>query len=88
MQLSSIHCRAQEIVQRDRADAALLDNVRTVAARAAVAWGREALAAEQREARHLRTLAIRELMALQNQRVLGDEDGSFSENPDRGFAQH
>jgi len=87
MQLSSIHCRAQEIVQRDRADAALLDNVRIVAVRAAVAWGREALAAEQREARHLRTRAIAELIALRNQRSHGDEDRSFSESPDRGFAQ-
>jgi hypothetical protein len=88
MQLTSSHCRAQEIIQRDRAKSALLGNVRIVAERAAVAWGREALIAEQREARHLRTRAIGELIALRNQGSEGFEDRAFSENPDRGIAQH
>jgi hypothetical protein len=87
MHLSSIHCRTQEAMQRERASAAMLDNVRSVAERAAVAWGREAKAAEQREARQVRARAIAELAAVQNQRFQSVEDSLFSENPDRGFAQ-
>jgi len=86
MQLSSIHCRTQETVQRDRAESAQLDNVRIVAERAATAWGLEAIAAEKREARHLRVLAIAELAAAHARESRGDEDPSFSENPDRGLA--
>jgi len=86
MQLSSVLCRTQEAVQRNRADTALLENVRIVAERAAIAWGREAVAAEQREARQIRARAMVELTALQKRRCQDDEDRSFSENPDRGFA--
>ena len=86
MQLTSIHCRTQEMVQRDRAEAAQLDNVRVVAERAAIAWGLEAIAAEKREARHLRALAIAEIAAAKARESQDDEDPSFSENPDRGLA--
>jgi hypothetical protein len=87
MQLTSTHCRAQEVIQRDRAEAEQLDNVRLVAERAAAAWGREALAAGKREARHRRALTIAELAAAQVQKFQDDEDISLSENPDRGFTR-
>lgn len=86
MQLTSALCRAQEAFQRDRANSAQLDNVRIVAEKAAIAWAREAVAAERREARQARTRAIAEIAALQKQRSDDEDDRSFSENPDRGFA--
>jgi hypothetical protein len=54
-------CRAQEAHHRERATVALLENVRTIAAAAANAWGKEALLAEAREARRDRALQIREV---------------------------
>jgi hypothetical protein len=85
MKLSSIHCRSQEALQRERARNASLDNVRIVAERAATAWAREAVDAEQREARNVRSLVIAELLAVKNLRFC-ENDRSSSENPDRGFA--
>jgi hypothetical protein len=85
MELSSTFCRAQETLQRHRAANAILENIRVVAARAATAWGFEALSAEQREARRDRARIIAEMAALQNEPVPGDEDRLLSENPDRGF---
>src|SRR3546814_4680117 len=41
MPISSVLCRTQEALQRERAAGASLDNVRTQAIRAATAWGRE-----------------------------------------------
>jgi hypothetical protein len=84
MQLTSIHCRTQEIVQRDRANSASLDNVRIIAERAAAAWGCEALLAEKREARHLRAAALAAKRDLANS---DREESPFSENPGRGFAR-
>lgn len=55
---SSVLCRAQEALQRDRAAKAVLDNVRSVANKAALAWEREAVSAERREARHGRIHAL------------------------------
>ena len=78
MQLSSALCRAQEAHHRDRATAAQLENVRTIAAGAAAAWGQEALSAERREARQLRNLATA-------QAANDERERPFSENPDRGF---
>ena len=48
-------CRSQEAYHRARAAAAQLENVRIIAAKAANAWGHEAIAAERREARHRKT---------------------------------
>jgi hypothetical protein len=64
MNPSASLCRSQEAFHRDRAAAAQLENVRVVATRAATAWGREALAAERREARHRRTKVIAAILAL------------------------
>lgn len=86
MHPSSILCREQEAQQRARATSALLDNVRIVAEKAAVAWGREAVAAERREARHDRARTIAEIISLQKQQFRDEEERSFSENPDRGLA--
>lgn len=58
MHPSSALCRSQEALQRELANSSALANVRAVAARAAVAWGHEADAAEKREARHERTRAV------------------------------
>lgn len=85
MKLSSVLCRSQEAFQRERAVTASLANARIVAERAATAWAREAVDAEQREARDIRSLAIAELLAVKKQRSC-DDDRSSSENPDRGFA--
>jgi hypothetical protein len=42
---SATLCRAQEMYQRDRAAKAELPHARIIAARAATAWGKEALVA-------------------------------------------
>ena len=49
MASTSIFCRAQEVLQRERAATAELENVRIIATRAALAWAREAALAEHRE---------------------------------------
>jgi len=71
LDVSSALCRAQEAAQRDRAATSPLVNVRIQAEKAAIAWGVEALAAEQREARHARTRVIAQIAAVEHQR--GDE---------------
>jgi hypothetical protein len=86
MELTSSMCRAQEAVQRDRAESAALENVRMIAERAAGAWHREAIAADHREARRARARTIAEIANVQNQRLVDDED-VLSENPDRGRAR-
>lgn len=86
MELTSDQCRAEEAIQWERAQSEPLENVRIVALRAAIAWGHEATAAEQREARKRRTVAIAEMMQVQRQRTDDDDRRTFSENPDRGFA--
>jgi len=83
---SSALCRAQEAYHRDRAAAALLDNVRSVAAKAAVAWSNVARVAERREARHPQARQAAGIMEAPTRRTRDEEDRSFSENPDRGFA--
>jgi len=85
MQLSSALCRVQAAYHRDRAANAILENVRTVAGKAAAAWGLEALAAEARETRRERTRIIADLRGLEKKRVI-EEGRVFSENPDRGTA--
>lgn len=85
MELSSTFCRVQETNQRDRAANAMLENIRVIAARAATAWGVEALSAERREARRARTRIIADMAALQIDRIPSEEDGLLSKNPDRGF---
>jgi hypothetical protein len=86
MRPSSILCRAQEVAQRDRAARATLENVRAVAEKAADAWGREALWAEQREKRQEQARLKADLASQDDQRSREQIDDSFSENPDRGFA--
>ncbi len=87
---SAALCRAQQAFHRDRAQAAVLDNVRIVSEKAAVAWGREVLLAEERETRHERRRAISD--AIESNEPLDEplprsaHDRLFSENPDRGFA--
>lgn len=76
MSLNASFYRQREAVERDRAAEAQLDNVRNVAARAAGAWGREAMRAEQLEA----ATALRQASA----QHIEDEFRQFSENPDRG----
>ena len=85
MYLSSTLCRAQEAHHAERAATAQLDNVRAIATKAALAWGHEALSAEQREARHSRTKHIVALATLNTPKSRAERDRLFSEKPDRGF---
>jgi len=48
---SAALCRAQEAFQNERASGTTLENVRAVAMKAAKAWDKEAVLAEEREAR-------------------------------------
>lgn len=82
---SSTLCRTQEEFHRARATAATLDNVRTISEGAAAAWGLEAVAAEKREARGVKTRALAELIATQKAEAAEARERAFSENPDRGF---
>lgn len=75
---SATLCRSQQAFQLARAAAATLGNVRSIAEKAAAAWGVEAKIADGRERRHAKTVLGR----------LAKEQAAreFSENPDRGFA--
>lgn len=75
---SATLCRSQQALQLNRAASATLDNVRSIAERAAAAWGVEAGLAEDRERRHEKTLRVREARE--------EAARELSENPDRGFA--
>ncbi len=79
---TSHFCLAQEVLQRDRAAASNLDNVRRVATSAAAAWAREAILALRREAKLGREDRLPEAASLSEE----VEDRLFSENPDRGLA--
>jgi len=84
MHLSSKLCRAQQIYQRDRAANAILANIQTIAAAAATAWEKEALAAEGREDRQIRSRATLPI-SLGTPQSDRDRERVFSENPDREF---
>ena len=56
-------CRTQQAFHRERADSTLLENVRIVSNKAAIAWGVEAAIADDREARRLKTRLTADLMA-------------------------
>jgi hypothetical protein len=73
MQNSSSFCRSQEAIQIKRAAETALSNVRTIATKAAEVWRLEAVAAEQREDRHRKRVALQA------------DDQTASENPDRGY---
>jgi hypothetical protein len=74
MQNSSSFCRSQEAIQIKRAAETALNNVRTIATKAAEVWRLEAVAAEQREDRH------------RKRTTLQSDGGLAGENPDRGYA--
>lgn len=78
MQPTAQHCRTQQALQLNRAADATLGNVRSVAERAAAAWGVEADLAEGRELRYANRIRIRESRE--------QSDLLLSENPDRGRA--
>ncbi|HEY1124678.1 MAG TPA: hypothetical protein VGE65_03525 [Sphingobium sp.] len=50
MTTTSAKCRDQQAYHRERAEGAALENVRVIAVKAAVAWGKEAVRQEMREA--------------------------------------
>jgi hypothetical protein len=85
MQPTAIICRAQEARQRQLAAKASLPNVRDIAFVAAIAWEKEALAAEKREAREQETRRHR-IEASLGLSASPFDDRSLSENPDSGFA--
>lgn len=82
---SSTLCRAQEEFHRARAVSATLENVRSLAETAATAWGQEAVAAERREARSLRTRELAETLAAQKLAAAEARERGPGETPDRGF---
>lgn len=84
MMPSSKLCREQEAFQRHRAATTSLINVRVVAERAAAAWVLEAQAADEREARLKRTLAIRATIAAQKALLGQQKNSRFSENSGSG----
>jgi len=84
---SSTLCRTQESFHRERAASTTLANVRAVATSAAAAWGLEAVAAEKREARGVKTRATAELIAAEKAEAAAAREQGFSENPDRGFEE-
>jgi hypothetical protein len=86
MSPTSILCRAQEAMQRDRAAGTMLANVRAIAEKAADAWAVEALLAEQREQRQDNRKSFASDLTAEEMIVGDDEELTFSENPDRGFA--
>ncbi|MBT2186711.1 hypothetical protein [Sphingobium nicotianae] len=82
MAQTAAFCRAQAAIQRERANGATLENVRSIAVSAAVAWSREAGLAEEREAkRHVEVRLPEPVSDCEEQ-----EDRLASENPDRGVA--
>lgn len=83
---SSILCRTQEDLHRQRAASTTLENVRLLSISAAAAWAKEALAAESREARQLRARDAANAGTAAKSAPAACEDLSPSENPDRGFA--
>ena len=85
MNPSSTLCRAQEAHHRERAAATQLENVRLVAANAAIAWAREARAAERREERGRRTRSAARLETLRKEAARDELDRLAGETPDRGF---
>lgn len=85
MQPSSILCRTQEAHQRALASAATLENVKMIANAAAVAWAKEARAAEHREDRQSRNRALHETVEGYGEPP-SSGDRTLSENPDRGHA--
>ena len=78
---SSELCLTQQAFQRDRASGTTLENVRVIATKAAAAWGKEAAAAEDREARGERIRRHRLLHMVSPAPM----DTDLSENPDRGL---
>ena len=88
-------CRDQQAYHRERAEAAVLENVRVISVKAAVAWGKEALRQEQREANgeRRRTQGFASGAAATAMAIVGDapwpngaDERQLSENPDRGFS--
>lgn len=83
---SSTLCRSQQEFHQARAANTTLANVRTISEDAAAAWAVEAVAAEKREARGVRTRAVADLIAGQKLQAAEEERArGLSENPDRGF---
>lgn len=79
-------CRSQQSYHRERARSSQLENVRSVASKAAIAWGVEAEEAERREARREQTKLIAGLIAGRKQAAAAAVPLYPSENPDRILA--
>ena len=74
-------CRSQQSFHRERARSSHLENVRSVANKAAIAWGVEAEEAERREERREQTKLIAGLIAARKQAAAAPLYPS--QNPDR-----
>jgi len=82
MQNSSVFCRSQQAREEIRAAESALPNVKSIATRAAAAWGMEALVAQRWEGRQAKRQMEAGLI------LAAAADRTLSENPDRGFADH
>lgn len=86
MQPSSTLCRARQAHHDALAAGTNLANVRSVATLAAAAWAKEALAADKREQRLERRKETADAGIALHLEMPRPDDRSFSENPDRGYA--
>jgi hypothetical protein len=77
-------CRSQQAYHRERARTSLLENVRLVANKAAIAWGVEAEEAERRETRRVQTRLTADAIGSQKQTTEAGMPLYPSENPDLG----
>ncbi len=85
---SATLCRSQQSYHRERARTTLLTNVRIVADRAAKAWGIEADAADDREARHAKTRLTADLIASRKQAAALSRQPGHDEDSDRGIPEY
>jgi hypothetical protein len=79
-------CRTQQAFHHNLATTSLLENVRIRSTKAAIAWGVEAEAAEDRETRRERTRVIAGIIASRKQPPSADVAPCPGENPDPGIA--
>ena len=86
MKPSSTLCRTQEARQHALAAGTNLANVKAIAMMAAAAWAKEALIADKREQRLTLSRPVAAPSAGTGIEPPRPYDHSFSENPDRGFA--
>lgn len=79
-------CRSQQAFHHNLATTSLLENVRLISTKAAIAWGVEAEAAEDRETRRERTKVMAGIIAAQKQPIVAGLPLCPGENSASGVA--